>query len=77
MSIKEYLGAIMILAGAFGIACYGFMYPGNAAEPVKMYGNENINSTISTALIKTQEGLYRVFTYSGYRGGGITAVKIK
>lgn len=77
MSTKEYLGAIMILIGAFGLACYGFMYPVNSAEPVKMYSSENISTAVSTSLVKTPEGLYRIFIYSSYKQGGITAVKIK
>lgn len=37
----------------------------------------NINSSISTCVVKTNEGHYRLFVLEGYKAGGITAVKIK
>lgn len=76
MSLKERLGIFMVLIGVLGLV-YSFTLKSDTAEPVKIYENEHIKNGISTLLIKAPEGLYRVFVYSAYQQGGITAVKIR
>ena len=51
-------------------------YAKTVFNPVETVGNIGFG-TVTTTKITTEEGTYRIFTYSSLYGGGITAVKIK
>ena len=46
-------------------------------NPFKIITSTDCRATIKTTKITTPEGVYRIFLFSGYEQGGITAVRIK
>ena len=44
----------------------------------RVFDEKTINSFgVFTTKVTTEEGCYRIFLYSNYKSGGITAIKIK
>lgn len=47
-------------------------------NPLKnIYTDNDRIIDILTTKVQTPEGVYRIFVYSGYKKGGLTAIKIK
>lgn len=49
----------------------------NSVETVFVQHSYSGDNEVLTTKITTEEGTYRIFIFSGFRKGGITAVKIK
>lgn len=69
----------MILGIAIGILLNCLI--ASAAEKIAVNSLQTVATTndwktIQTTKITTPEGTYRIFLYSGYKQGGITAVRI-